>query len=214
MLAISLDFWMTCGLPNPDYPALRTKYLSERYNVDPEHVEETRKKYKKRLDKIAEQGYGFTCFQNLSGYLWELTGQSVNATKPYIYLNELFLKHPPIVLPEVKEAIKKMARSCIIGITSNTNFIPGATIAKACLMDLPIRFMLFSDELGVTKPNPVIFKKFHEQASIHINHPIIKSNVLHVGDSLTYDGPAKDFGFDVRIINHPTELLQIANEIA
>lgn len=208
---ITFDFWGTLGLPNPHYPAFRTKYLAERYNLPEEKVNSSRKQAKNYLDKLAVCGIGFNCLANLSNYLWNLTGQSVDASIPYTYLSELFIKHPPIIFPDVMGAIRtfKENRPDIkIGIISNTNFISGSTISKASLHDIPFNFKIFSDEVNITKPNPKIFQMAMDFAGV-----LERSEVLHIGDSLVYDAPATDFGFQFRKVNHPTDIINILNEI-
>jgi putative hydrolase of the HAD superfamily len=208
---ISWDFWSTLGLPNPHYPFFRTQYLCERYHLPEYVVNSSRKTAKKMLDERAKEGIGGECRLNLKGWLHSLLDCPVDESKDYDYLNDLFLKYPPVVFPEVMKAITafKAANPHIkIGILSNTNFIPGEIISRASLTGIPFDFKIFSDEVGITKPNPKIFQMVMDRAGV--SNP---NEIIHIGDSLTFDAPAAEFGFQFRQVKHPTDILNILYEI-
>ena len=89
-----------------------------------------------------------------------------------------------------------------MNILSNTAFIKGETLRKI-LNEITLSeyfdFLIFSDEVGYSKPNIEIFKMMWDEIlKIRKDSSILKKEeVIHVGDNLSADiEGAKKFGFD------------------
>jgi HAD superfamily hydrolase (TIGR01549 family) len=95
---------------------------------------------------------------------------------------------PPNFVPGVCETMVQLAARYALGIVSDTIHTPGRGL-RALLEQQGIlqyfRSLVFSDEVGASKPNRVVF----ERASAELGIPL--SDVVHVGDreSNDVDGP-------------------------
>ena len=101
---------------------------------------------------------------------------------------------PPILNPDARKVLQWLKNQNIrMGIICNTGLTPGFGLRKflanedmADYFDL----MLFSDEVGVRKPNPKIFQTASQELQTK------PRNVVHVGDNLKSDvWGAKNAGF-------------------
>ena len=95
------------------------------------------------------------------------------------YLNQIYLKHrfEDIELyPDVLPALKKLQSKFTLGLISNGNSYP-----ERCGLKEMFKFVIFSQEHGVEKPNPRLFEIAIEKTGYS------KHEFLHVGDSLQDD---------------------------
>jgi FMN hydrolase / 5-amino-6-(5-phospho-D-ribitylamino)uracil phosphatase len=94
-------------------------------------------------------------------------------------LNTLYVKHrfEDIELyPDVISTLDALGRSYTIGLLSNGNGYP-----ERCGLPDRFRFVVFSQEVGVEKPDAGIFDVTCEQAGCELGE------LMHVGDSLASD---------------------------
>ena len=89
-----------------------------------------------------------------------------------------------------------------INILSNTAFIKGKVLRKILEhYDLAeyLKFQIYSDEVGFSKPNTEIFKLVFDEVNKY--KKIEKKDVLHIGDNsiADYNGALK-FGFDAHLL--------------
>jgi len=67
-------------------------------------------------------------------------------------------------------------------------------------LDQYIDFHIYSDELKVSKPNPLVFQ---EVKNLIKNQNLEMNQILHIGDNAIADYKgAKDFGFNAHLITH------------
>jgi len=95
------------------------------------------------------------------------------------HLNQVYLKHrfgDIELFADVLPTFKALQSSYTIGLLSNGNQYP-----ERCGLEGMFRFVVFSQDYGVEKPNPEIFWIAVEKAGCS------KTQLLHVGDSLTDD---------------------------
>jgi FMN phosphatase YigB (HAD superfamily) len=105
------------------------------------------------------------------------------STQTEIVLADLFargiLTPPPPVIDGAIEAVHGAAERFPIGIISDTGFSPGAYL-RTVLQDHEIldRFqvLVFSDEVGVSKPQAAMFERAAEGLGV------LPSELLHIGD--------------------------------
>lgn len=165
----SFDLWNTLIKPNPEFGIARAKFIQkEWFNNTPEEV--IVKEFRKAsilFNKINEITGIHTDAKTMIGYvLQKLDGELKDINQDTIEdiefkQKELFLKHPPLLYDEnTLPTIKKIKRNAYIGIISNTGFIGGNTLRDALIkLTFPkFNFMIFSDEVKISKPNQDIFK--------------------------------------------------------
>ncbi len=93
-----------------------------------------------------------------------------------------------------------------MNILSNTAFINGKTM-RQLLKHLDISkyfdFQIYSDEEGISKPNPLIFKKLINEVKIRRRDAFLElRKIIHIGDNINADySGAISCGLDSKIIN-------------
>lgn len=95
-------------------------------------------------------------------------------------LNQTYLKHrfeDTELYPDVLPALDALKYKYTLGILSNENSYP-----ERCGLDGIFRFVVFSQEHGVEKPDPELFQIALRKAGC------TAEQLLHVGDSLENDG--------------------------
>lgn len=96
-----------------------------------------------------------------------------------------FLDFPPEILrADTLEVLDRLSQHYTLAITSNTGFVNGAEMRPALNALGLLKFFsvqIFSNEVGINKPQPLIFKKMLRAAD---SKP---DEALHVGDNLVAD---------------------------
>jgi len=95
------------------------------------------------------------------------------------HLNQVYLKHrfeDIELFSDVLPALKALRGTYTLGILSNGNSYP-----ERCGLEGMFKFVVFSQDYGVEKPNPRLFQTAVEKAGCS------KEQLLHVGDSLQDD---------------------------
>jgi len=91
----------------------------------------------------------------------------------------VILTHPPEPVEQALEAVRETARRVPVGLISDTGISPGSSLKRLlerygfsdCL-----QVMVFSDEIGAAKPQPVTF----ETAAAALG--VMPEELLHIGD--------------------------------
>jgi len=209
---VSLDNWNTLAIPNPKFAQARMEFLSEKTNYDIVEVTKQYRSVKKEMDDKAEkEGLGFAT-ETVIGKLLKRFDIHPNRYKvDYVSKGfiKLFRKYPPIILDEIKDALKLLdAKGITYNVTSNTNFISGYTIKKTILHDINFAFTLFSDEELFSKPHQAMFDKIVEKSGVK------RENILHIGDNKICDGlGAEKAGMQYIVIDNPNELAKVLKSI-
>lgn len=208
---ISLDFWNSLAIPNPEYAKARTELLAATFNVS---FDEAKKKYqetKELLDWMQLNGSWIS-----STHTFELLVEKFK-DKNWRLANELLLnfvellrEYPPTVLPETIKALKNVKkRGYALCIGSNTNFLGGSHLEWHVLTPLRINslfeFMRFSDQVGCAKPQ----YKFFEM--IVLKSGYLPHEICHAGDSQIFDGAAEKYGIGFKYVAQPYNLIDILN---
>lgn len=194
MKAVSLDFWNTIATPNKTYAKLRTEYLADNYGL----TKDDYTKAKNHLDKCAElYGTAVTPRMAVTQLFYPLSNWSdeIDVDKIVEDFEKLFLENPPTVKTDVEKALVYLLdNNCHWGIISNTNFVSGvilriwlynyltsiSTSYREQVKDVP---MVFSDLVGVSKPNIRIFLEFFNQIHWKSGQKLkTLSDINHIGD--------------------------------
>lgn len=107
----------------------------------------------------------------------ENSGRSENALA--FHLNQVYLKHrfeDITLFDDVLPTLKALRAKYTLGILSNGNSYP-----ERCGLQGFFHFVIFSQDYGIEKPDPTLFKIAIEKAGCS------KQQLLHVGDSLQED---------------------------
>lgn len=209
----SFDLWLTLIKSHPEFKAKRVELFSSFFDV------------KKPIDEVAKV---VKYYDDLCNSINEVAGGNVDTFEIYLLIlnalkvdvkqlnkdqlnqfyqksEDLFLEYKPVVifenLHQFFDEIKNQGKT--INILSNTGFIKGKTMRKFLIeenLDQYIDFHIYSDELKISKPNPIVFQ---EVKNLIKNKDLKMNQILHVGDNpiADYKG-ARDFGFNAHLIKH------------
>jgi putative hydrolase of the HAD superfamily len=209
---ISFDLWMTLIKSNPEFKIKRDLLFKDFFEINKpmEEVSSIIRKFDLLTNAINEKvGKNFDTFEI---YLLILDALDVDINKVeterlsvfYLLLEDLLFKYKPLLLdeniPTFLNDLKQEGKT--INILSNTAFIKGSSLREILrhygLFDC-FSFQIYSDEVGVSKPNQEIYRlTFDEIKKIK---PVSKQEIIHVGDNVISDyNGAKNFGFDAYLL--------------
>ncbi|MDH6252560.1 putative hydrolase of the HAD superfamily [Chryseobacterium sp. H1D6B] len=207
----SFDLWLTLIKSHTEFKAKRVELFTSFFNIDQPagEIAETVKYYDDLCNTINEvTGGNIDTFEI---YLLILSSLHVDVKQlDREKLNEfynkseaLFLEYKPVIIFEnvhqFFDEIKNQGKT--INILSNTGFIKGRTLRKFLIeekLDDFIDFHIYSDEIKLSKPNPLVFQEVKNKIK---NQELQMSQILHIGDNpvADYKG-AKDFGFNAHLL--------------
>ena len=210
----SFDLWLTLIKSNPTFKEERAKYFHKNYNPYKRSLAEikdiirnvdlccnsTNEIVGKNIDSL--EMYCMVLYQ-IGNVLSDFSATKINEI--YSDIAVIFFKYPPTLYDEntlcTLSALHNQGST--LSILSNTGFIKGVTLKKfiqtSDLSQIPFKFMLFSDELEMSKPNPYFFSNINK-AIPHLNN----FEILHVGDNPNADGKgAQGANIPHFIINNP-----------
>lgn len=199
----SFDLWLTLIRSDPKFKQERTKFFHRHFN----HRHKT----------ITEIAFVFRQVDLMCNAINEKTGKNIDADEMYLMvislINEgmlllqdinmclleeemenLLFKHPPLVYcgqtMKVLEHICKTGESTV-SILSNTGFISGKTLRKVLKqlnLDGFFDFQLYSEEVGMSKPNPDFFKLMLDKVAVaRKTENSCPEKIIHIGDNENTD---------------------------
>jgi putative hydrolase of the HAD superfamily len=209
----SFDLWLTLIKSHPEFKTKRVELFTSFFDINKpvEEVAKTVKYYDDLCNTINEVTGGnidtFEMYLLILGSLdvdvKQLDKEILNGF--YLQSEELFLEYKPVIIFEnIKEffdQIKNEGKT--VNILSNTGFIKGRTMRKFLIqeeLDQYIDFHIYSDEINISKPNPLIFQEVKNNLK---DRDLPMHRILHIGDNpvADYKG-AKDFGFSAHLLKH------------
>jgi len=214
----SFDLWLTIIKSNPTFKEERASYFYNKLN-----------RKNKSLDEVKAV---FKYIDDMCNNINERTGQNISSEEMYLMvlyqLNEsldimeevdmahlntemdmLFFRYSPIVYSkDTKETLYELASksNTTLNILSNTAFIKGELL-RELLINLDIakcfNFQIYSDEIGMSKPNINLYYHLVENIQTMRNKDNIQlSEILHIGDNYKADYlGAKAAGLNALLIN-------------
>ncbi|ASU36562.1 HAD family hydrolase [Mucilaginibacter xinganensis] len=214
----SFDLWLTLIKSNPGFKARRAEIFHRDFNP-----------YHKSLEEVIQV---FRQVDLMCNAVNENTGQNIDAEEMYLMVislindNRLNLSDidiaklyadmelllfdylPVIYSPVTIEVLDhlKTKSGGTFGLLSNTGFIKGITLKKVLVelkIDQYFDFQLYSDEAGMSKPNPAFFQLMLQHIA-QVNHPkqIDLNDIIHVGDNPVADiAGAQAAGIKTMLIN-------------
>jgi putative hydrolase of the HAD superfamily len=184
---------MTLIRPNPAFKIKRAEAIARMCNLPQSECLQIQ-------SVVIEQDLAFDRYNEMTGrkaparYMYHKVLEKIKpgAGSPeaseYLFneSNRLFADTPPLFLhrnvPAVLSGLHNEGISLNIG--SNTGYIEGPAMRLTIeVMDVAkyFSFMIFSDEVGVSKPSPAFFGHISREAGIP------EAQILHVGDNLKAD---------------------------
>lgn len=204
----SFDLWLTLIRSNPEFKRQRILYFHKHFN----HLEKT----------VEEVSAVFKKVDRLCNAINEKTGKNIDADEMYLLVvgllndniiqiystidteklyhitEELFFTYLPepydITTIDNLDKLKQLT-GATFNILSNTAFIKGSTL-RVALQEIGLSkyfdFQLYSDEVGSSKPDRLIFKQMIER-TLQLHPGICPDEIIHVGDNQGADveGAAK-----------------------
>ena len=213
----SFDLWLTLIKSNPGFKQERACYFHKQYNSKGKSLEEVVRIFREvdlLCNAINEKTGGNITAEEM--YLMviskindhTLSFQEIDLIELMTKMEELLFAHLPVVYsmdtPGVLSQLKSR-EDVTISILSNTGFIKGKTLRKVLdYLELSpfFDFQLYSDELGMSKPNKAFFEQLIQQVTTHRKGSLKPGNVIHVGDNPIADiEGAKSIGIESLLIN-------------
>jgi len=196
----SFDLWMTLIKSNPAFKLERTKFFYNNFNTREKTIEEVGLIFR-QIDVMcnainektggnidAEEMY-LMVISTINDYHYPL--QEVKVAALYAEMEELLLKYLPVAYSndtaKVLYELKQKATDSTFSLLSNTAFIKGSTLRKV-LKRIELYqyfdFQLYSDEIGMSKPNEKLFKLMVEAILERrgLDNMDLKE-ILHIGDN-------------------------------
>lgn len=209
---LSFDLWLTLIKSNPKFKSKRNLLFKDFFDVDCtiEKVNEVVRYYDVLCNNINERtGLNIDTFEI---YYLILNALNVNINNSgidklelfYRETEELFLKYKPELLfnniPQLFDEITRQEKT--ISLLSNTAFIKGSSLRKILSyyeLEDYFKFQIYSDEVGLSKPNDKIYQMVYEK--VNQIKKTSKNEVLHIGDNIVADyNGAINFGFGAHLL--------------
>jgi putative hydrolase of the HAD superfamily len=192
----SFDLWLTLIRSNPDFKSKRSDYFHERFNTKGKPLEDVAACFR-RIDLMCNA-------------VNERSGKNIDADEMYLMVIDqinhgalpldtvdidelmddmealLFQNLPRLYCDQTAKVLDSICSddNCSISLLSNTGFIPGRVMRKV-LHELGIGerfgFQMYSDEVGLSKPNEAFFRLLLETLRTHRH--CSPEEILHVGDN-------------------------------
>jgi putative hydrolase of the HAD superfamily len=214
----SFDLWLTLIKSNPEFKIQRAHFFHQKFNNTGKSVDDIARVFRqvdlmcnavnektgKNID--ADEMY-LMVISLINGDRLNIDDIDYNAL--HLQMEELLFKYPPLmyadVTIEVLEHLKQKS-GATFSLLSNTGYITGKTLRKVLALyglDNYFDFQLYSDEAGMSKPNPEFFKTMLNNIDIcNSGKNIPLKSIVHVGDNPKNDQQAADaIGISSLLIN-------------
>jgi len=203
---------MTIIKSNPEFKPKRNALLKKRFEISGslEEIANIVRYYdvlfntisEKTGNHIAREEVFYLILNQLKVNIDEISSNSL--AEFFNEADQLFINHfPELIWRDVENVLQQIhEENKTANVLSNTAFIHGDSlriVLKELQLDKYFSFMIFSDEIGVSKPNIKIFEYLYSNV-LKIKN-IKKNQILHIGDNpiADYEGALK-FGFEAKII--------------
>ncbi|OOQ60829.1 HAD family hydrolase [Mucilaginibacter pedocola] len=214
----SFDLWLTLIKSNPEFKAQRARYFQKHHNLFNKTEEEVARLFR-RVDLLVNA-------------VNEKSGKNIDADEMYLMvisllnngeanlddvdmphleakMEELLFSYPPQLFSRVTfSSLQHLKENsgATFSLLSNTGYITGKTLRKVLALhglDNYFDFQLYSDEVGMSKPNPEFFKVMLKNVDIvNPGTTIPLAAIIHIGDNPKNDiVPAAAIGIDGLLIN-------------
>ena len=221
----SIDFWSTLYRPDPRFSELRVEWIVQSFT----QLDLDRVALRNCIKEVGRLNDELTDSQGISRGQTELyeqvfsrMGISVSVEQLHsicIELDRLFLENRPVLIDAgYADLLERLSSSgCTLSISSNTAFVTGRSLAQCLQLDGlagNFTFMVFSDQIGCSKPARAFFERVHKQVNSIHGGALPGDQVLHVGDNLLADiKGAGLYGFRTLHVASPPDLYKMENHV-
>ena len=197
--AVSLDVWETLLFEsdgaNQRRADVRGRNLANALNrlnlqVSPETVSEAIAKMVSSMLKVWQENRDVSCIDQIGLILKNVSMGSLDMRQDWVdelvssYASSI-LEVRPHLNPDARNTLKELKkRNVAIGLICNTGLTPGIGLRRFLAEEGVVRFfdfMLFSEEIGIRKPDPKIFHLAAQKLGVQ------PPEMMHVGDNLRVD---------------------------
>ncbi|MDB5087557.1 MAG: dehalogenase [Mucilaginibacter sp.] len=199
----SFDLWLTLIKSNPGFKTERAEIFHRDFNPFNKSVDEVTRVFRQvdlMCNAVNENTGGNIDAEEM--YLMvislindnQLNIKDIDIKKLYsdmeaVVFNYLPVLYSPVTI-EVLDHLKNKSGGTF-SLLSNTGFIKGITLKKVLAelkIDQYFDFQLYSDEAGMSKPNPAFFELMLQNI-YRVNHPkqINLNSIIHIGDNPVTD---------------------------
>jgi putative hydrolase of the HAD superfamily len=212
----SFDLWFTLIKSNPSFKIKRVEYFFENFNFKKIPIEKIKFIFR-QVDLMCNTINQRTGGNLTSDEMYLMVLYLINEDEDLIYkvdlqeiqkqMEKLFFLYSPTLFDEntynVLDVLKRREKT--LSILSNTAFIKGNAL-RSLLGVLKIEhffnFQIYSDEIGVSKPNKDIFLLMHENINKIWNQSVPFDNIVHIGDNKISDSNgASQYGISTFLLN-------------
>ncbi|MBC9909226.1 HAD family hydrolase [Chitinophaga varians] len=199
----SFDLWLTLIRSNPSFKRERTKFFFDHFNQRQKSLEEVERIFR-RIDlltnAINEKTGGnldtdtlhLMVISEINDHQYDF--ETIDLAALYDEMEALVFKYRPIVYCSATVEVLRtlhQRQDCTLSLLSNTAFIKGRTLRKV-LQELELgqylHFQLYSDETGVSKPNPHMFRLMLDSiATTRNGEAVLPRHIIHIGDNVKAD---------------------------
>ncbi|MBC7409508.1 MAG: HAD family hydrolase [Arcicella sp.] len=199
----SFDLWLTLIKSNPVFKKERALFFHKHLNADKKSLEEVEMVFR-RVDLMSnainqKTGSNLNAEEMYLMVIYEINGSNSTFENLDIKwllheIEQLFFQYIPTIynaetLPTLN--ILKEIPDVSMNILSNTAFIKGSTlrvVLKHLGLDQFFNFQCYSDEVGMSKPNPQFFGLMIDKVqAIRPNDNISLQEIIHIGDNFVAD---------------------------
>jgi len=213
----SFDLWLTLIRSNPQFKRERAKIFYARYNSLNKSLEEIETIFGQvdlMVNRINEQtGKNIDADEMYLMVIsminnFDLNYMNIEVETLYLEMESLLFNYmPQIYCGDTLDTLASLRESGLstVSLLSNTGFIRGITLRKV-LKELELSpyldFQLYSDEEGLSKPNPAFFQLMLKRINRHKHRNLQLHEVVHIGDNPIADmHGAKSLGIHSVLIN-------------
>lgn len=199
----SFDLWLTLIKSNPVFKKERALFFHQHLNAAKKSIEEVEMVFR-RVDLMSnainqKTGGNLEAEEMYLMVIYELNGSNLTFENVDIKgllheMEQLFFQYIPTIYNADTFStlnILKEIPNVSMSILSNTAFIKGSTlrvVLKHLELDQFFNFQCYSDELGMSKPNPQFFSLMIENIyAIRQNDTINLQEIIHIGDNFIAD---------------------------
>lgn len=211
----SFDLWLTLIRSNPLFKQRRSVYFHRHFNSRQKTLEEVERVFR-QVDLMCNS-INETTGKNIDAdemYLMVISQindnqtclPDVNIPALLVQMEALLFECLPLLYCDDTVAVLsqlKQQPECTMSILSNTGFIKGATLRKVLKMldvDQYFDFQLYSDEVGLSKPNKAFFQLMLDEISALRYVPL--DQIIHIGDNPKADiWGAQSVGINSLLVN-------------
>lgn len=211
----SFDLWLTLIRSNPAFKAERSRYFHQHYNFARKTLEEVSLTFRQvdvmcnaineKTGKNLDADEMYLMVLNLMND-YQLPLEAIDMHQLCAAMDALLFNYLPVVYCAQTAGVLQHLKDAghTVSLLSNTGFIKGQALRRVLEqlgLSPYLNFQLYSDESGLSKPNPLFFGQMLSEACL-LHGYLRPEQVVHIGDNQRADvAGAQSAGIHSRLIN-------------